>query len=342
MKRMTEQEIYDKHNEYSQQYELYNAILTAVEDHEAIKGGLRAPELWSEVLETERLLAAAVRPDRFVTVERSRLRGRYRQFYSIWSDGTEHRERARTDEEVERSVTCVLLALGMRLASYPDGMENPYERIMDNIRRMALQCSDLKMVAAITNGYYEGEDEEEAMGNFVPEEDVLKPHLKPRLNPKMQQLHDRMKAVTDYFSAALAFDNALAEDWSEEAFYGIWDDLLRNEQILQAMGETTKITNTLHDDDLKEDDPQHIVKTNGYNLHLVLNLIGVMADQGVLTPSVSHLRAIFFEEKSKDKYLSKRFFVKFGTSDSAFASEEAYQTVLTIIDNRKTDKHQQQ
>ena len=44
---------------------------------------------------------------------------------------------------------------------------------MERIRQMALQCEDLEMVAAITNEYYDGEDYEEELGNFVPEEDVL-------------------------------------------------------------------------------------------------------------------------------------------------------------------------
>ena len=335
MKRMTGKEINDKNNEYSMRYELYNAISMAVEKHEGMRGGLCAPELWSEVLAIEQRLAAAVRPDRFVAIERTRLTKRYRQFFDVWSNGTIHYEKARTDEEVERSVTCVLLALGMRLASYPDSMRNPYEPIMTNIRKMVMECNDLKMVADITNDYYDGEDEEEALGNRVPEEDVLMPHLKPRLNPRMQQLHSRMKNVADYFSSSLAFANVLGEGWSEEAFYGIWKDLLKNEEILQAMGESTKITNTLHDDDLKENDPQHIVKTNDYNLHLVLNLIGVMIELKVINSSVTHTREIFFKEKSKDKYLSPRCYLKYGTSDSAFTSEEMYNTVLKIIDNRK-------
>lgn len=332
---MTEQQIYDLHNEYSLQYTLYNAISTAVENYDGVNGGLRAPELWSDVLVLEQRVATAVRPDRFVAVERTRLTARYRQFHSVWSDGTTHYERARTDDEVERSVTCVLLAFGMRLASYPDSMKNPYEPIMNSIRRIAMTCNDLEMLAAIVNDYYDGEDDEEAMGNYVPEEDVLRPHLKPRLDRKMQLLQDKMKNVTDYFSSSLAFSNVLGEDWSEDAFYGIWSDLLMNEQILHAMAKQTGIKNTLHDDEMKDDDPQCFVKTNKYNLHLVLNLIGVMIDQKVILSSVSHIRQIFFKEQSKDKYLSKKYFIQFGTSDSAFATEEMYQTVLKIIENRK-------
>jgi hypothetical protein len=241
----------------------------------------------------------------------------------------------RSDKEVERSVMCVLLAFGMRLASYPDDMPNPYERIMERIRQMALQCEDLEMVAAFANEYYDGEDNEESLGNYVPEEDVLKPHIKPRLTKELQTIHDRMRPVFDYFCAALESAELVSDDWGEKGFNAIWADLLMMEPILRTMAKPTGIKNTLQDDAVKEEDIDYIVKTDTYNLHLVLNIIGVMMEQGVVTSNISATRKLFFPEQSKDKYLNPNYFKNFGTSDSAFASEEMYNSMVEIINKRK-------
>ena len=337
---MTESEIAQWDAEYSRQYVLYNAIQTAVEDYEGSRGGLRAPEVWREVLLLEERLPKAPRPDRFISSERTRLKKEFRQFWFRGTDKKLHPEgkEERTDKEVERSVVCVLLAFGMRLASYPEGMPNPHERIMERIRQMALQCEDLEMVAAITNEYYDGEEEEEAMGYFVPEEDVLKPHVKPRLPKKLKEIHDQMLPMFDYFRTALEFKEVVSDEWGEEGFRSIWDELLMMEPILLAMVKHTGIKNTLHDDDLKEKDRDYIVKSNDYNLHLVLNNIGVMMEQGVVTSNISHTREIFFVEQSKDKYFNPKYFHKFGTSDSAFANEEMYNDILKIITKNKINK----
>ena len=325
--------------EYSLQYPLYNAISTAVEDHEGSHGGLRAPEVWREVLLLEERLPKAPRPDRFISSERTRLKKDFRRFQvlvnkKLYLEGKEDRP----EKEVERSVICVLLAFGMRLASYPDGMPNPYERIMERIRQMALQCKDLEMVAAITNEYYDGEDDEEALGNFVPEEDVLKPHVKPRLTKELQQIHNRIKPVFDYFCAALESAELISDDWGEKAFGAIWDDLLMMEPILRTMVKSTGIKNTLQDDAIKEEDPDYIVKTDTYNLHLVLNIVGVMIEQGVVTSNISATRKLFFPEQSKDKYLNPNYFKKFGTSDSAFTSEEMYNSIVENINKHRIER----
>ena len=337
---MTEAEIAQMDAEYSRQYVLYNAISTAVEDFEGSHGGLRAPEVWREVLELEQRLPKAPRPDRFIASERTRLKKEFRRFYvrgtgKYAGQFLVETQDDRPNKEVERSVMCVLLAFGMRLASYPTGMPNPYERIMERIRQMALQCEDLEMVAAITNEYYDGEDYEEEIGNFVPEEDVLKPHVKPRLTKELQAIHDRMKWVFDYFRATLEMDNVVSDAWGEKGFGTIWNELLMNEPVLRAMAKTTGIKNTLQDDSIEKGNKDYIVKSNDYNLHLVLNIIGVMMEQGVVTTNISDTRKLFFAEQSKDKYFNPRYFKQFGKSASAFDSEKMYHYKLKIINQNK-------
>ncbi len=337
MIRMTESEIAVMDAEYSQKYVLYNAISSVVEDYEGSRGGLRAPEVWREVLSLEKVLPKAPRPDRFISSERTRLKNEFRRFKVCGTDNKLYYEgkEDRTDKDVERSVICVLLAFGMRLASYPDDKDNPYERIMERIRQMAMKCEDLEMVEAITNGYYDGEDEEESMGNFVPEEDVLNPHLKPRLTKELQEIHDKMEPVFSYFRDSLEHQGVVSDDWGEEGFDAIWEELLMNESILRLLEKRTKISNTLVDDDIKENNKEYIIKSNDYNLHLVLNIIGVMREQGVVTSNISATRMIFFEEQGKDKYFNPGYFKKFGNSDSAFADEKMYNVLVKIINNKK-------
>lgn len=343
MIRMTEAEIAKMDSEYSQQYVLYNAISTAVEDYEGSCGGLRASEVWREVLILEDRLPKAPRPDRFISSERTRLMKDFRRFY-VRGTGRyagqylPESQEDRPKKDVERSVICVLLAFGMRLASYPDDMPNPYERIMERIRQMALQCEDLEMVAAITNGYYDGEDDEESLGNIVPEEDVLKPHVKPRLTKELQEIHDRMKPVFNYFSASLMAAEVVSEDWGESNFGAIWDEMLMMKPILRTMIKTTGIKNTLVDEDIKEGDKDYIVKTKDYNLHLVLNILGVMIEQGVVISNITNTRILFFKEQSKDKYFNPNYFKKYGNSNSAFANEEMYNVLVEIINNHKIKK----
>ena len=339
MIRLTEAEIDALDAEYSRRYPLYNVISTVVEDYEGSKGGLRAVEVWREVLELERRLPAAPRPDKFIASERTRLMKKFRRFM-VKRGGKLCYETAadRSDEDVERSLICVLLAFGMRLASYPEGMDNPYEPIMKRIRKMALQCKDLEMVAAITNEYYDAEDEEEELGNFVPEEDVLRPHVRPRLTSEMQAIHDRLEPVFNYFSTALVCEKAVSANVADKVFYGIWDNLLMNESILKELDKpNNNLQNTLKDDEIKEGDRYYIVKSDSYNLKLVLNIIGVMMEKKVVTTNISATRKKFFDD-TKDKYFNPRFFMKFGTADSAFPSEEMYSLIVQIVEEHIGNK----
>ena len=200
---------------------------------------------------------------------------------------------------------------------------------------MVMLSEDKEVLATIVNEYYDGEDYEEELGNFVPEEDVLKPHIKPRLTKELQEIHDRMQPVFHYFCASLEAAEVVSEAWSEAGLRAIWDDLLMMESFLRAMEKTTNIKNTLQDDEVKEEDSDYIVKTNDYNLHLVLNIIGVMMEQGVVTSNISTTRQLFFAEQSKDKYFNPKYFRQFGKSDSAFASEGMYNMLVEIINKQK-------
>ena len=78
-----------------------------------------------------------------------------------------------------------------------------------------------------------------------------------------------------------------------------------------------------------------MVKGKDYNLHLVLNNIGVMMEQEVVTSNITDTRKLFFEQQSKDKYFNPVYFHQFGTSDSAFTTEDMYKSVVELINKNK-------
>lgn len=337
MIRMTDAEICEFDALYSSEYQLYNVISTVVEDYEGVKGGLRAPEVWREVLEIEKRLAAANRPDRFVALERTRLAKEYKRFCYKGADGKLYLEgkEERSGREVERSVNCVLLALGMRLGSYPEDMRNPYEIIMERIRQMLLQSEDLQLLAKLTNEYYDSEDVEEELGNIVPEEDVLKPHVKPKVKKELVPLYEFLKPIMNYYALVLVNEAGLGYGVTEQTFYDIWNDLLLSEPILRELSIPNKnLENTLADDDLKPEDSDYEVKGNDYNLKLVMALIGVMIEKKIVNNTISGTRKLFFND-NKDRYFSPNKYMQFGSSESGFPTKAMYETVLKIIKDHK-------
>ena len=95
--------------------------------------------------------------------------------------------------------------------------------------------------------------------------------------------------------------------------------------------------NTLTDNDIKEGDHEYIVKSDSYNLKLVLNIIGVMMELKVVTSNISTTRKMFFDDM-KDKYFNPRFYKMFGTSDSAFPTDGMYSLIVKIINEHVGNK----
>lgn len=337
MIRMSEEEIYKYDTEYGDTYPLYTAISSVVEEYEGVKDGLRAPEVWREVLKLEQRLSERKRPDKFIFSERTRLTKEFKRFKKVIGNKTcwETAE-DRNVKDVERSVMCILLAFGMRLGSYYEDKPNPYESIMCNIREMALQCSDLQMVADLTNKYYDSEDEEEKMGNFVPEEDVLHCSNHSKLPKELEKTQDMAKVVFDYFYNALESEDRISKGISIEQFEGIWKDLLNNEDILRIFSDTSsKIKNTLKDTDIEKGMKEYVVKGNDYNLILVLNILGMLIEHKVISSNISQTRKMFFPD-AKDTYFKPSNYKHFGSSSSAFPTENVYNKVVKIIqDNIK-------
>lgn len=317
--------------EYQEHYVLYNSISSAVEDYESSQGGLRAVELWADVLRLEHELPKAPRMDRYIAEVRTQLMSRYDRFYKVVADGKIIYEPERKKEEIERSVVCVLFALGMRLGCYFDDQENPYEPIMERIRKMALQSKDLEMVKTIAKAYYDEEDVEESFGNVAPEEDVLRPHMRVKLPLRLKEIHLRVKPAMQYMSMVLLNESGLKPEFDFKGYISIWADLARNETIMEEMGHFSNVVNTM--DKRDPDIPEEVVK-NAYNLKLLLNIIGVMIEKGVVNKNATQVAGLFFTD-SKDMYFFPRTYMKFGDSHSGFRTKEVYELVCTIIDSHK-------
>lgn len=322
--RLTEEEIERLDDAYSRQYVLYNSVSTVVEQIESSKGGLRAPEVWKEVLALEERLPQRYRMDRAIALEWTNLRNKFSHFKNPGSNNALSRQ----PQEAERSVLFVMLVLGMRLAQFPDDQVNPYGDIMLSIQQRATKYEDKEELNEIVNALYDEEDEEEERGFVAPEVDVLGLHFDKRLPSELQRIQDKMRPIIHYFRCALESDNHLSPDFSIKAFEAIWDELLQNERMLREFEIRYRLSNTIGDHDPEAPDE---VRANDYNLKLILNIIGVMLTQGVIQASVSATSKLFFSD-SKDLYLKEKEYIKFGKRGSAFPDQAMLNKVVEIIE----------
>lgn len=322
--RLTEEEIERLDDEYSRHYVLYNSASTVVEQMESSKRGLRAPEVWKEVLALEERLPQRHRMDRAIALEWTNLRNKFSHFKEPGSKDPKSRE----PQDAERSVLFVMLVLGMRLAQFPDDQENPYEDIMQSIQLRAAQYEDKEELARIVFALYDEEDEEEERGFVAPEEDVLGLHFDKKLSPELQRIQEKMRPIIRYFRCALESDGHLSPDFSAKAFETIWEELLQSERMLREFMVTYKVSNTIGDRDPEAPDE---VRATDYNLKLILNIIGVMLTQKVIQASVSATSKLFFSD-SKDIYFKENEYTKFGERGSAFRDQAMLDQVVEIIE----------
>lgn len=331
--RMSDEEIAKYDELYSRTYWLYNPISSAVEDHESRNGGLRAVEVWHEVLELEKRLPKHARMERYIAVERTNLMQLLDGFCVLENGKQKVTVAQRQKEEIERSVMCILLAFGMRLAQYWDNRINPYDHIMERIRYMAIQCDDKQMVWDIANAYYDEEDEEEALLNeTAPQEDVLAPHRQIFLSAELGRIRNKMMPIIQYFCNVLIREAGITRSFTYESFAAIWGDILYNEDILREMMITSKIKNTIG-----EHNPQapEEVKASDYNLKLILNIIGIMSAEKVIRTNPTNTRPLFFDN-AMDKYFIESAYMKFGTGDSGIPTKKMYDDIVNIINKYRT------
>lgn len=322
--RLTEEEIERLDDEYSRRYVLYNAVSTVVEQIESSKGGLRAPEVWKEVLALEERLPQKHRMDRAIALEWTNLKHKFSHFKKPGSKSGNPRQ----PQEAERSALFVMLVLGLRLAQFPDDQENPYEDIMQSIQLRAAQYEDKEELAEIVNALYDEEDEEEERGFVAPEEDVLGIYFDKRLSPELQRIQEKMRPIIRYFRCALESDGHLSPDFSVKASEAIWEELLQNECMLREFEVLYKMSNTIGDRDPQAPDE---VRATDYNLKLILNIIGVMLTQGVIQSSVRATSKLFFND-AKDIYFKEGEYTKFGEGGSAFPDQAMLSQVIEIIE----------
>lgn len=324
--RIEEQRANKLSKEYSNKYQTYNCISSVLDSIETQKGGLYPVEVWSEVLRLEDELKTAPRRDKFIAEQRTRLENKYRKIFINKAGESIDR----TKEDAERSVMCVLLALAMHLLACPDDKPNPHTLLIKRIYKMVLEYNpDLTM--AIAEAYNSGEDEEEAAGFLVPPHDPLEDDEKPQIPAELQALKERTEEIFDFYSNTLAnTPGCLSSNYTQDDFFDIWDDLSNEITIIKHMQETSsRIKITLREDLTKDLTNKEWVTQNGYNLKLVLNIIGLMLEKGIVTKNTEQLNDMFFTD-TKTKYFKLNEIVKVGTSDSGIKDE----AMLTLI--RKT------
>lgn len=263
--------------------EMYNVIISPIEKHESRNGGLMPWEVFNEVLQLEEELTHVRRLDRYVNSQRTILEQRYSE---IAPDATAAKNgenvSKRTSQEAERSALCVLLTLGMRLASYDDEAEVfPYENVCEQIRKMALECEDLQMVTDICFGLWNSEQEEENMGYEVPVEDVLKKGE----TPKIEKVKAEVAVFNERLNEADARQHIVQKPFAL-TYEKMWRELIADSDIANALLEPVP---RMHID---------------YNIKLVLNIYGMMFDSDVfniggLDPLCKILFTYYDEAKRK-------------------------------------------
>lgn len=321
--RIGEQRANKLSKEYSNNYATYNCISSVIDSIESQRGGLYPVEVWYEVLRLEGELKTAPRRDKFIAEQRTRLENKYRKI--IINQAGESIDRSK--EDAERSVMCVLLALAMHLLACPDDKPNPHTSLIRRIYKMVLEYDD-KMAIAIAEAYNKGEDEEEAAGYMVPPYDPLKGDKEPQIPAELQESKKRAEEVFDFYASTLAGSpGCLGSNYTSDDFYAIWDDLANDMTIIKHMRETSsriKIT-------LKDNLPQkETAIQNDYNLKLVLNIIGLMLEDGIVTKTTEQLNNMFFTD-TKTKYFKIYEIVKVGTSDSGIKDEAMLTLIRKII-----------
>lgn len=323
--RINEKQSYELSNTYCEKYETYNCISSILDSIESQAGGLYPVEVWSEVLRLEKLLLTANRRDKFIAEQRTRLENKYRRII-IKQDGTAIE---RTKPEAERSVMCVLLALAMHLEACPDDKPNPHQAIVKRIYKMVVEY-DSDMAISIGEAYNAGEDEENESGYFVQPHDPLCEEEKIALSPELQRAQEKINEIFDFYASTLINEgNCVDKRYSDDEFYAIWDDLIKEESIIRQMLITSKIVPTLKDNLSNAEK----AKQKDYNLKLVLNIIGLMRDD-VVTCSIEYINSIFYTD-TKSKYMKPNEIKKWGTVDSGIADETMYNLICKIIEKHK-------
>lgn len=263
--------------------EMYNVIINPIEKHESRKGGLMPWEVFDEVLHLEEELTHVKRLDRYVNSQRTILEQRYSEIApdAVSAKNNENIVK-RTKQESERSALCVLLTLGMRLASYDDNAEEfPYENVCEQIRAMALECEDLQMVTDICYGLWNSEQEEENMGYEIPPEDVL--HKKEA--SKIEDIKAAIAVFNERLDKADARQHIIKKAF-EETYDQMWRELIEDEILGRSLMEPVP---KMHMD---------------YNIKLVLNIYGMMFDSDVfkiggIEPLCNILFTHYDEQKRK-------------------------------------------
>ncbi len=321
--RIEEQRANKLSKEYSQKYQTYNCIYSAIDTIESQRGGLYSVEVWSEVLRLEDELKTAPRRDIFIADQRTRLENKYRKI--IINRKGESIDR--TKEDAERSVMCVLLALAMHLLACPDDKPNPHELLIKRIYKMVLEY-DPEMTITIADAYNSGEDEEEAAGFMVPPHDPLEDEEKSQIPPELQALKDRTEEIFDFYASTLAdTPGCLRKNYTSNDFYGIWDALAKEETIIKQMQERSpKIKITLKDNLPNKE----TASKDDYNLKLVLNVIGLMREAGIVIKTTEELNSLFFTD-TKTKYFKLNEIEKAGTADSGIKDEAMLKLIRQII-----------
>lgn len=324
MKRLSIEEIVTKREEYYDDA-LYVTLSDAIDEVETRAGGLTPEEVWTEVIQIKDILLATKRPDKTIQAIRTQLERKYSTFEASDSDHRVERDEIPAGWTCTVVLTCFMLYI---CTASPVPEEN-----MKIAVKIRILVADHPAYIIIRRLQRPAEQEEEGNGNPIPNENRLHPAAISYERPELVQMRARFAPVCTFYMNTLIARHAVSADYlvkvaDTSRFCQIWNSLLRNEGILRTLAlRTLDIDGFIASRIINFEE----ARTTNYNLKLILNIIGIMKSEGVVTLSNEELSNLFFT-KMRASYFSRDQLLQFGRKASSL-TPEIYDDIVAIIRN---------
>lgn len=322
MKRLSHETILKNREKYYDD-PLYVTLSDAIDEVETKIGGLTPEEVWTEVIRIKDELVKTKRPEKTIQNIRTELETDYQFFMDDDSNVIEQRLPLAGEWTCIVVLTCVMFYLCTSKEVPELNM-----KIALKIRKLIWDHPAYVMLRRLQRP---AEKSEEDDNNPVPDEDRLHPLISTHESPELTAMRKNLMPVISFFANTLMKGNAVTavyqvkvEGQSKHTL--IWFAYLRNEALLRALSVDELEKNTL-----KASQNKYFKNAveGQYNLKLILNIIGVMKEEGVIDMSNENISRLFFTSL-RTSYLSKDKLKKYGTKHSAL-TQELHNNVVAII-----------
>lgn len=307
---------------------LFVTLTDAIDELETQHGGLTPEEVWKEVLRIKEILLKTKRADKTIQQIRTELEKDYQIFESPDKKDTLNREPLAAEWTSIVVLTCLIHYL-CTATPVPD----KNLKLAVKVRKLIWDHPAYTMMRRLQKP---AETEEEENGNPVPNEDRLHPLTVEKESPEMQEMRERLTKAVAWFINTLIAGKAVNTEYliktgENSKFWNIWMTLLRNERVLRTLS-----VRTLKIDGFKTGHQKYHTEatTTHYNLKLVLNIIGIMKQEGIVVMSNENMSNLFFT-KGRTMFFSQKNYSAYGKKGSAL-NANIHNDIISIIQKYKT------